>query len=365
MSSPWPNFALRSLCAINALLPGGVRHAEAERILVYRMGNLGDIVVALPAFHALRRHFPGAKITLITSPTKRGAPSAQEVLAKDDTFDDMIVYYEDESSKSDFLRAMRQRLSAARFDLAVLLPGDRATAMSLTKQVALLATAGIRHIVGARVISAGDYRRGQVPRTMDSVASLCGDGIEDFPWIRHDADDEAHVATLLPETTDGPLIGMQCGAKRPANRWMADRFVALGKRLVEEHKARLILTGSAGESALLSEIAVEISAGCVNLAGKTTIPELAVLAARCDAFISNDTGTMHVAACMGTPVVAIFSGRDDEHRWYPYGDQHTVLRHSPDCSPCLEDTCPLYDDPICLSAHEVDDVFAAVTKVLG
>jgi ADP-heptose:LPS heptosyltransferase len=123
MSSAWPNFALRSLCAINAFLPGGVRRTKAERILVYRMGNLGDIVVALPAFHALRRRFPEAHFTLITSPTKRGAPGAQEVLAKDDTFDDMILYYEDESSKPDFLRGLRQRLATAHFDLAVLLPG--------------------------------------------------------------------------------------------------------------------------------------------------------------------------------------------------------------------------------------------------
>ena len=73
---------------------------------------------------------------------------------------------------------------------------------------------------------------------------------------------------------------------------------------------------------------------------------------------------MHVAACMGTPVVAIFSARDHAYRWYPYGEHHVVLRDNPECSPCLEDTCPLYDVPVCLTVHEVDGVFAAVGQVL-
>jgi ADP-heptose:LPS heptosyltransferase len=157
---------------------------------------------------------------------------------------------------------------------------------------------------------------------------------------------------------------MQCGAKRPANRWMADRFITLGRRLVSECNAHLVLTGSDGEAPLLTSIAAGIGDGCTNLAGATTIPQLAALAARCDAFVSNDTGTMHVAACMGTPVVAIFSARDHAYRWYPYGEHHIVLRNHPVCSPCMEDTCPLYDDPICLTAHDVDTVFNAVSKLL-
>jgi heptosyltransferase III len=360
-----PNLVLRGLVAAIAVLPGGVRRPSPEKILVYRMGNLGDIVVSLPAVHALRRRFPDARFSLVTSPTKRGAPGAIEVLAKDDTFDELIVYYGDESSKPDFLRNLRRRLADARYDLAVLLPDDRTTLKSLFKQLALLSASGMRRIVGANVVGNADFRRGQVPRIMDLVRPLGCDEIEASPWIRYDADDEDRVTSLLPTTTEGPLVGMQCGAKRPANRWMAERYIELGQRLLHECNVRLVLTGSSGESELLGEIAAGIGVQCVNLAGQTTIPELAALAARCDAFISNDTGTMHVAAASGTPVVAIFSARDHPYRWYPYGDQHAVLRHDPACSPCLSDTCPLYDEPICLTAHEVDDVFLVVERVLS
>lgn len=358
------NRLLRGLTGLNARLPGGVRNPNPHHILVYRLGNLGDIVVSLPAFHALRLRFPAAHMTLLTSPTKRGAPGAQEVLAKDKTFDAMITYYDDESSRPNFLRSLRQRLVAKPIDLAVLLPDDRTTTKSLVKQIALLSSAGVRRIVGAEVVPTTKVSQGQVPRIMSLLEPLGCPEVESFPWIHFDDKDEARVTAMLPEYGDRPLVGLQCGAKRPANRWMPERFIALGKRLVADYQAELLLTGSAGENELLAMIAEGIGPGCTNLAGKTTIPELAALAARCRLFVSNDTGTMHVAACTGTPVVAIFSARDHAHRWYPYGEQHVVLRDNPECSPCLEDTCPLYEEPVCLTVHDVEDVLAAVERVL-
>ncbi|MBL7649414.1 MAG: glycosyltransferase family 9 protein [Candidatus Hydrogenedentes bacterium] len=362
-----PNRALRTLTWVIAHLPGGVHPTPAQdprSILVYRMGNLGDIVVALPAFHALRDRYPKARMMLVTSPTKRGAPGAVEVLAKDDTFNEMIVYYEDESSSPAFLRKLRRQIIAAKVDFAILLPDDLSTAKSLAKQMAILAASGVRRIIGAEVVDHKDFAKGQVPRLMELIRPLGCSEVESFPWIKADQSDAARIAALLPPG-QGPLIGMQCGAKRPANRWMPERFIALGQALVSELDARLIFTGSEGEKPLIESIIQGIGPGCTNLVGQTTIPELAALANLCDCFVSNDTGTMHVVASTGKPVVAIFSARDHAHRWYPYGEQHIVLRHNPECSPCLQDTCPLYDAPICLTAHEVAHVLAAVREVLA
>ena len=363
----WPNRFLDFFVWFIAHLPGGV-HPQPKHhprsILVYRMGNLGDIVVALPAFHALRDRYPKARMMLVTSPTKRGAPGAVEVLAKDDTFDEMIVYYEDESGSPAFLKNLRRRIIAAKVDCAILLPDDLTTAKSLAKQMAILATSGVRRIIGAEVVDHKDFAKGQVPRLMELIQPLGCSEVEPFPWIMSDQSDATRIATLLPPG-QGPLIGMQCGAKRPANRWMPERFIALGQTLVSELDARLIFTGSEGEKPLIESIIQGIGPGCTNLAGQTSIPELVALASMCNCFVSNDTGTMHVVASTGKPVVAIFSARDHAHRWYPYGPQHIVLRHNPECSPCLQDTCPLYDEPICLTAHEVDHVMTAVREVLA
>lgn len=364
----WPNQCLRALTWVIAHLPGGTRRKrnffDPESILIYRMGNLGDIVVALPAFHALRARFPRARMLLVTSPTKRGAPGAVEVLAKDTTFDETIVYYEDEAASIAFLKRLRHQIIAAKVDCAILLPDDLTTAKSLAKQMAILAASGVRRIIGAEVVDQTDFGQGQVPRLMNLLKPMGRVAVEPFPWIAFDGVDHERIRALIPQG-DGPLIGMQCGAKRPANRWMPERFIALGQALVSELDARLIFTGSEGEKPLIESIIQGIGPGCTNLAGQTTIPELAALANLCDCFVSNDTGTMHVVASTGKPVVAIFSARDHAHRWYPYGEQHIVLRHNPECSPCLQDTCPLYDEPICMTAHEVEHVLAAVREVLA
>ena len=363
--NPWPNRILSLLNSVIKRLPGGNRRNDPERILVYRMGNLGDIVVALPAFHALRARYPDAHLMLVTSPTKRGAPGAAEVLAKDHTFDEMIVYYIDESSDPSFLRKLRRQITAARIDLAILLPDEQTSLKSAATQMLLMAASGVRRIVGGEVVAHQHLGQPQVPRLMKLLQTLFPADVEKTPWVRFDDEDKARVAKMLPPDNGGPLIGIQCGAKRPANRWMPDRFVALGQALVRDFNARLVFTGSEGEKPLIDAVIAGIGPGCTDLAGQTTIPELACLAAQCDAYVSNDTGTMHVAACVGTPVAAIFSARDLEQRWYPYGDHHVILRHTPECSPCLQDTCPLYDEPICLTAHEVEHVLDAVRQVLA
>lgn len=360
------NRFLALFAGVIAHLPGGVHPRAGQNpksILVYRMGNLGDIVVALPAFHALRVRYPEARMMLVTSPTRRGAPGAVEVLAKDDTFNEMIVYYADEAADPAFLKSLRRRIAAAKVDCAILLPDDFTSVKSVVKQMAILAAAGVRRIIGAEVVDPEEFTRGQVPRLLDVIRPFCDAEVESAEWIRFDGEDATRMESLLPRG-NGPLIGVQCGAKRPANRWMPERFIALGKALVRELDARLIFTGSEGEKPLIESIIQGIGPGCTNLAGQTTIPELAALATLCDCFVSNDTGTMHVVASTGKPVVAIFSARDHAHRWYPYGDRHIVLRHNPECSPCLQDTCPLYEEPICLTAHEVDHVLAAVREVL-
>jgi ADP-heptose:LPS heptosyltransferase len=359
------NFALSFVSAAFPWLPGGRRSAEPRNLLVVRLGNLGDSVVALPALHALRRMYPKARMTLLTSPTKRGAPGAADVLVHDKTFDHVEVYYEDESSKPDFVRVLRKKIMAWQIDWAVLLPDDLARFHNVAKHLALLASAGVRHVAGARLVRPQEHETSQVARLMTLLEPLGFEGVEPFPWIHVGRDDEAHAHALLDGTARGPRIGMQCGAKRPANRWPVERFVALGRRLVEDLDASLYLTGSPSETDLINTLAYAIGDECTSIAGETTVTQLAAVAAELDAFISNDTGTMHVVAAMGTPVVAIFSSRDHPFRWFPYGDKHLVLRTDDiECSPCFAEECPLYEIPECLARIQPNEVFDAVREVL-
>jgi heptosyltransferase III len=347
------------------LLPGGARSDAPRRVLVIRLGNVGDIVVALPAFHALRRLFPEAHMTLLTSPTRRGAPGATELLAADPTFDDMIVYYEDESADPGFLRRLRADLRARRVDLAVVLPDDLTTARSTAKYIALLAASGVRHVAGARLVRPEERDTGQTPRLMHIVSELGPAEIEPFPWLRLSEEDHQAAADLLRPAGGAALVGMQTGAKRPANRWAPDSFIEAGRRLADTHSVRIVLTGGPDEREVSARVAEGIGPAALDLAGRTTLTQLAAVVARCRVFVSNDTGPMHLAAAMGTPVVAIFSARDRPFRWHPAGEGHRVLRRDIACAPCLRDVCPLYPYPECLRLITPGEVVAAAGELLA
>lgn len=358
------NLLLDGGAAALRLVPGGNRAWPPRRVLVLRLGNLGDIIVALPAFHALRALYPEAHLSLLTSPTRRGAPGAREVLAHDDTFHEMLVYYEDESGKPAFLRRLRAWVREQAPDLVVALPDDMARLRNLGKHLALLSTCGVRRVVGMRIVPHAESLGGQTPRLLRVLAPLGRVAEEPFPWIRVPDEAHAYAGGLVATHGGSPLIGMQCGAKRSTNRWPADRFAALGRQLVSERGATIVLTGSPGERELTASVAAAIGPGVIDCAGKTDIPQLAALAACCRCFVTNDTGTMHVAAAMGTPVIALMSGRDFEGRWSPHGSAHTLLRKPIECSPCLAEECPRDTPPPCMAAISVAEAFDAVRAEL-
>jgi len=359
------NAVLRIATGALACWPGGRRAPEPGNVLVVRLGNVGDLIVALPAFHAVRKLYPKARLTLLTSPTARDAPGAQEVLANDATFDDIIVYYADESGRPGFLKGLRNRIAESGIDLAIVLPNHLTGFRNLAKHLMLLWTAGVRRFAGFRLVTPADYEIRQVDRLTRLVGELGSAEVEPLPWLTPSEADVARADRLLSACGAGPVIGMHCGAKRPANRWSPDGFAEVGSRLVAERGAWVVLTGSAGEKALTAEVAARIGRNCVDLSGQTSIGGLTAVARRCRVFVSNDTGAMHVAYAVGTPTVAIFGSRFYPNIWYPYGERQIVLRGDAECALCDDDVCALYEYPACLAQVTPDMVVQAVYALLS
>ncbi len=158
-------------------------------------------------------------------------------------------------------------------------------------------------------------------------------------------------------------IGINPGSTYgPAKRWLPERFAGVGKRLVSEHKARILLFGQRQEKGLSDFIAGRIGENCLNLAGKTTLAQLAALLERCNLLLTNDTGPMHIAAALGVPVIAVF-GPTDPRTTAPAGEKHIIVRKPVACSPCLKRRCPT--DHQCMKEIGVEDVFNAALKLLG
>jgi lipopolysaccharide heptosyltransferase I len=312
-----------------------VCRAESRRILIVKPSSLGDVVHALPAVNLVRTQYPRAHIAWLIN------PEFKTILHRNPVIDSVIEFPRRNPAA---LPSLIRHLRRAQFDTVIDLQG-------------LLRSGLLAFATGAhRRIGMSDSREG---------ARLFHNEI--VPVARcHAVDRYLAVAqhlgcptspVLFPLGIDLPARKENWIAVNPSARWATklwgdDRFAELVKRLPRN---RVVLTGSQADRARIDRIAH----GCRNLAGQTTLLELADLYARCAVVVTNDTGPMHIAAAVGTPVVAIF-GPTDPDLTGPYGTRHTVLRTGIPCSPCFRDRCRHVPHMECMSAISVDQVIDAI-----
>ena len=160
------------------------------------------------------------------------------------------------------------------------------------------------------------------------------------------------------------VLGICPGAAfGPAKRWWPERFAALADRFLASGRFRVVFFGSPEEIPLVDLIRAHMTHEAASFAGQDTLGSFMALAARCAVVIANDSGSMHIANAVGTPVVALF-GPTDPRRTAPSASPAAVLRHDLACSPCFRTTCPYSDHP-CMRLIEVDEVYRAVLDILG
>jgi heptosyltransferase II len=159
------------------------------------------------------------------------------------------------------------------------------------------------------------------------------------------------------------LIGLCPGAEYgPAKRWLPERFAEAAAKITAQSSAQWILLGTKNDAAIGKQIAAAIADHCVNRIGQTTLDQLIDELRQCRLLLTNDTGTMHLAALLGVPVVAVF-GSTEPRLTGPLGNRHIVLRHHVECSPCFLRECPI--DFRCMKTVTADEVAGAVLSLLA
>ena len=159
------------------------------------------------------------------------------------------------------------------------------------------------------------------------------------------------------------LIGLCPGAEYgPAKRWLPERFAEAAAKITAQSSAQWILFGTKNDAAIGEQIAAAIGDHCVNRIGQTTLDQLIDELRQCRLLLTNDTGTMHLAALLGVPVVAVF-GSTEPRLTGPLGNGHIILRHHVECSPCFLRECPI--DFRCMKAVSADEVAGAVLSMLA
>ena len=181
----------------------------------------------------------------------------------------------------------------------------------------------------------------------------------DFVWLPERPAVAAAVASRWPAQGSRWIV-LQPGARWDNKRWPADYFAELARRLAEESPdTRLAILGSEADAPLGRLIAAVAPDRCLNLCGRTTLPEMIEWVRRSDLLVTNDTGPMHVAAALGKPMVALF-GPTEPRRTGPYGHLQDVLRVDLPCSPCLSPHCTFTQPQECLRAISPAAVLAKV-----
>jgi lipopolysaccharide heptosyltransferase II len=166
-----------------------------------------------------------------------------------------------------------------------------------------------------------------------------------------------------PTDNQPPKLGLCPGAEYgPAKRWLPERFAEAAAKITAQSSGQWILFGTKNDAVIGEQIAAAIGDHCVNRIGQTTLDQLIAELRHCRLLLTNDTGTMHLAALLGVPVVAIF-GSTEPRLTEPLGNGHIVLRHHVECSPCFLRECPI--DFRCMNAVSTDEVARAVLSMLA
>ena len=325
-----------------------------ERLVVRAPNWLGDAVMALPALESLRAALPSAHITIAAIGSI--APMFEEETS---AAPDAVLTIGDRAKEA-------KLLASGGFDAALLLPNSFRTAWDARR-------AGIRERWGVSADFRGMLltravapRRGKIHHSayyLDLVGGLGFDVRESLPRISVRGHTASRVDALFSRhgiDARGRIVGFAPGAAYGhAKRWPPARVAQVIERLVRDRRTICVLVGAAGDRDAGREIesALPRDVGVANLIGQTDLRQLIGVLARCAAFVSNDSGAMHLAAALGVPVTAIF-GPTDERVTSPLGN-HDVLVHQVFCRPCMLRDCPI--DHRCMKGITADAVFAAVS----
>ena len=343
---------------------------SARRILIIRLDRIGDVVLSTPVIRALRHAFPSVQLAMLVRPVCRelldGHPDLNEVLC-----------YDRDGTQHGWWATLRfgWGLRARGFDTALVLhPTNRshviAWAAGIPRRIGYARKSGwllTQRLPHDKHLGA----RHESECALDLVRAL-GVAVEAVPApsIAQRPEHREQVERWLAARgvrSDTSLIALHPSASDEAKRWPAERFAEAGDRLAAASSARAIVISGPEAVDRGREVVERMHAPPVDASGQWSLGQLAAALARCRLLISNDSGPVHIAAAVGTPVVSLF-GRNQPGlgpaRWGPVGARHVALhKDAPDGRCCTDARCPR--PFLDVDALTVDDVVAVAKHVLA
>jgi ADP-heptose:LPS heptosyltransferase len=347
-----------------------------KNILIYHVGQLGDTLVSIPAINAIKAKHQNCRIVLLTDkhPEKKYV-SSWDVLKITSHIDQVVFYDPSKISQFKYLFSFLKTIKAIN-------PTD---IYNLVLRINLRSKwrdyLFFKIILGAKNYTDVDIIKYPPLKDMDGkLVNLSPQ------WLRllKKVDRASNIDQIQLPIHEKSLKSLELllddhlfesgklrivfgpGSKMSSKCWPEESFIELGIRLINAYPNLEILIVGGSEDYKVAKSLLESwnMSNANNYCGKLSIGESAELIRKCDMYIGNDTGTMHLAAMAGIMCVAIFSARDYPGLWEPFGDQHITIRKNIKCAGCMLASCSEYDNA-CLKLIGVDEVFSAVVSKLS
>jgi ADP-heptose:LPS heptosyltransferase len=350
------------------------RHRPAlspRRILLLRLERIGDLLMALPAVADVRAAAPSAEIDLVVGSWNADVARALDPVNGVQTLDARWLAREGTGRGLVSLVRAAHLWRPVKYDLAINFEPDIRSNILLAASGAAW-TAGYRSGGGGPLLDVAldyDTRAHTTDNARRLVAAVFGKTNEDEALPAFVVPAEAHQnASRLLSSAGRPLVGLHVSGGRAIKQWDPERFAEVARRLVGSVGATIVLTGSGGDRPLVDIVKRRLlPARVIDVAGHVDLLTLAGILERLDVLITGDTGPMHLATAVDTPVVAVF-GPSDSVRYGPRGRHDRVVRVDLPCAPCNRIRLPparcAGHIPDCLALVTTDSVFNAARSVL-
>ncbi|PIS02296.1 MAG: lipopolysaccharide heptosyltransferase II [Chlamydiae bacterium CG10_big_fil_rev_8_21_14_0_10_42_34] len=332
-----------------------------ENIIVRMPNWIGDLIMATPVLSDLRAAFPKASITAMCR-----TPLC-ELLKEDKAIDELFCFTK---PSNDFKRRQQRdiiaKIQAGKYDAGILLTNSFSSAWwfwqgRVKRRIGY--AAHFRSLLLTDALKMEDKKEHLVTSYKRILSPLGVKVSETAPRLYvldKEVEETKQLLIQRKYVLGKKLIGINPGAAYgSAKCWPPERYRALAMRLLLETDAYILFFGDATTAPLVKQICRGLPEKVIDLAGITSLRELACLIKDCDVLVTNDSGPMHIGAAFGTPLVALFGSTDDEVTG-PFGKSEAVVNKHAKCSPCFKRTCPI--DFRCMKEISVDEVVQRVLK---
>jgi lipopolysaccharide heptosyltransferase II len=338
-----------------------------KRILIARTDRLGDVVLTTPVIKLLRREFPDAYIAFMVR------PYTKDVLINNKDIDEVITYDKDQGQQS-FVDTVKfaMNLRKKQFDMAI--------AMHPTNRVHMIMfIAGIPVRIGydrklsglltKRIIhrkQEGTFHEVEYNFKMLENAGISTENADPIPYMFTGSEEKKYVDSIfLDKGLTEKVVAIHAGASCESKRWPVERFAEVCRDILKNYGCDIVLIGGPDTSEINAKISEITKAKIHDMTGRFSVGELAEFLRRCKLLISNDSGPVHIATAVDTPVLSIF-GRSSAGlsptRWKPIGDRNIVIHGNAGCDDCKAHNCE--NDFRCLEVVTSADVMEGVEKML-